>query len=1196
MNRLFFMDKKTNPLLLNLVNETSTDLVTLDHGNLTFAAAMEQMGVESVFDIIRQSKSTFTQRLAEISNTDGDQAYDNAMCYAVQIGRAYREHVISSGKPQTRTQESGIRSLVDVGPSYANLFKENWDDFCKVGAIEAVDSPVAYLNRIYQLATKELESQGEGQHPKIRLDTRRPDLKELVINHQSTYAQIPMLDIVNQVLTTGIEKQLAGTPDESAPVRDLMRAKRHPFLFPYNFPHHQATLGLEKKKYSGLGELNYQISHSLPIRQTPDNEFGKVQNPALEAQRLMSGLSPEQQELLIEPSLFTTFYLDRGEWEVATAQGIKSPTPGINLPWQDGRQMAFLLPAQDGVGAVENGFDLTTPNINAGVTVVAVELTFKKSEAADFTCNVSLHQFHTTEINCAWRNTFGGVYARNFVATYQTAKNPGFTLPTDADYKARFHILCRHTAYIDSSRVLQNNFLKQTYTLSLNPFGYPLTPEEQAFFKNNYNVNVTSSLNNPLIELDVFMDKTGTDAETVQALLSQKNHYPYVSPNCLITNQYAATMAAFPFPTHYGACYVNGVGARESGSRQFNDLNNAMGLMEETQGEDKTWYLTQTSLNRFDRLQRMIRLQRWMNIPFAELDTLVISAMRAEREHNLGLDLNANTLRTLGVYRHLSQRYAIEPEEFAGFLHYICPFATGDRTPLFDKVFNNSELFETPLVLDQTVFDLTASDPATQKTIAQLCAGLQLQPTETSFFRLAKDTRDLANNGTLKRDLWTVSSLYRQARIAQLFGLSVEDCWALIDLLGGEAYRRNVASGILRPCTTQDSEASPANAPDILDILMQLDWAVSWLKETGQSVSALRQQLGVDPDSTDILSTLLNAMEPLRKEMAEAFAFVIDLTHLNLPPTSADTEQPVDWLKDVLGNIVSSHGAVLDQPLHDTRPFEVALKDSLLGNMKKYVFNKDNPDQDAAIKADIQERLGNHLMHGYALQRRLLERLLQSIGSPPLDVFSIAVRWAGYTVSQLLAAITNPIQKPNAVDIVLIALRHASVMQHLGLGPSPLQRFLTTPSLLDANATDVRLSLSSLYLLDRYCRWVREAGKQDKDMLEYLKTANATKPTAPSEDYAQQWAALLAALIQWSAPEVSTATRMLEDGVAKSMVEVDWVRRLQRASEYSGLSADSLLLATGLTGTPAVTVDIHAQSSHEAWRALGEAVMAAQRE
>lgn len=1188
------MDKKKNPLLLNLVNETSTELATPDHDTLNFAAAMEQMGIESVFDIIRQSKSTFTQRLAEISHADGERAYDNAMCYAVQIGRAYREHVISSGK-QTRTPESGIRSLVDAGPSYANLFKENWDDFCKVGAIEAVDSPVAYLNRIYQLATKELESQGEGQHAKIRLDTRRPDLKELVINHQNTYAQIPMLDIANQVLTTGIEKQLAGTPDQNTPVRDLMRAKRHPFLFPYNFAHHQATLGLETKKHSRLGELNYQISHSLPLRQAPDNAFGKVQNPAFEAQRLMSGLSPEQQELLIEPSLFTTFYLDRGEWEVALAQGIKSPTTGTYLPWFASRNIGYLLPIQDNVGAVENNFDLTRLNSNGSVTALGVAMTFRKPGGTHFDCNITLHQANYARVNIGWAYTFQGTHFRNFVATYQDNKNPDTTLPEDLHYKAQFYVICSSEQIIDSSSTPQRDFLKQTYTLSLNHFGYPLTPEEQAFFKNNYDVAVTSSLDNPLVTLAVFMDKTATSSEEVQALLSQRNHYPHVSPNCLITNTYAATKAAFPFPSHYGACYVNGVGARESGTRQFNDLNNSMGLMEETQGEDKTWYLTQTSLNRFDRLQRMIRLQRWMNIPFAELDTLVISAMRAEREHNLGLDLNANTLRTLGVYRHLSQRYAIEPEEFAGFLHYICPFAAGDRTPLFDKVFNSPALFETPLVLDQTEFDLTASDAATQKTIAQLCAGLKLQPTETSFFRLAKDTRDLANNGKLRRDLWTVSSLYRQARIAQMFGLSVEDSRALIHLLGGVPYLKSVASGVLRPCTAPGSEPSPTNDPDILDILMQLDWAVNWLKETGQSVSALRRQLDEDTDDTDRLSTVLKALDPLKKEMTEALAFVIDLTHLNLPPTSADTGQPIEWLKDVLRKIVSSHGAILDQPLDDTRPFEDGLKDRLIESLKDYVFHKDDPTQDAAIKADILQRLGNHLMQGYALQQRLLERLLQSIGSPSLDMFSIAVRWAGYSVAHLLVAMADTGVLQEAVDIVLAAQHHTSVMQQLGLGPKPLQYFLAQPGLLDANAIYTTLTLSTLYLLDRYCRWVREAGKQDEDMLEYLRMAPGIGPIQNTQDHAEQWAAVLAALIHWSAPEVHAATRVLEGGVAKTMAEVDWVRRLQRASEYSGLSADSLLLATRLTGTPATTVDIHVQS-HEEWRALGEAVMAAQRE
>jgi hypothetical protein len=49
--------------------------------------------------------------------------------------------------------------------------------------------------------------------------------------------------------------------------------------------------------------------------------------------------------------------------------------------------------------------------------------------------------------------------------------------------------------------------------------------------------------------------------------------------------------------------------------------------------------------------------------------------------------------------------------------------------------------------------------------------------------------------GALKCDLPTLSSIYRQARVARLFGLSITDCATLADLLGGESVSRCMASG-----------------------------------------------------------------------------------------------------------------------------------------------------------------------------------------------------------------------------------------------------------------------------------------------------------------------------------------------------------------------------------------------------------------
>jgi len=127
------MEPKSNRLLLNLVDDPAAKRTA--RGKVNFIAAMQQLGIASVFDIIGHSKPEFIERLGDICDADGTAAYDNAMCYAVQIGRLFREQQVSSGRYQDLTQRTGVRALTEIGPSYPNLFKENWDEFCKVGAL-----------------------------------------------------------------------------------------------------------------------------------------------------------------------------------------------------------------------------------------------------------------------------------------------------------------------------------------------------------------------------------------------------------------------------------------------------------------------------------------------------------------------------------------------------------------------------------------------------------------------------------------------------------------------------------------------------------------------------------------------------------------------------------------------------------------------------------------------------------------------------------------------------------------------------------------------------------------------------------------------------------------------------------------------------------------------------------------------------
>ncbi|WP_460131354.1 Tc toxin subunit A [Pseudomonas sp. S1_E04] len=772
------MESNNDRLLRNLVD--SPDSVHSEAGKVSFIDAMQELGIESVFDIIRQSKTQFVERLGEICEADGSLAYDNAMCYAGQIASLFREHQVSSGRSQHQSQRSGVRALVDVGPGYPNLFKENWDQFCKVGALAALDSPVAYLNSLFHFATRTLETSGQGTQPKIRLNTRRPDIASLVIDQHSTFTPRPMLELVNDVLKNDIQKYLQGKPDQNKPIYEVLAERRHPFLFPYNFAHHQCQLGLTAKKLE-LGVMNYRASMALPLTQEVFSQFGSVNYSPLESQKLLTGLSPQQQQLLIEPSLFSTFYLSKTE--LSAGKHWRGPGTSHLRP-HSALSSGFVLPLiqltvlnvqpyADKLIVGSSGINLATLMFSAAgqspVSLGAVELGSTTPRSASI-----------------WRFNHAHTASSNVIGP-SIRWRPTVPFPSQPGYRTSFTVTTTAGPVASPTQLATLSFtliLDDTVTW---------TDAQEAFFQKSYGLHSEA-----LIDLKHFMQQTELNAEQVEALLSQRTHAPRLSPNCPSKNpQHLSPNIGAPYPhaNHYGACYVNGHGSDRydsvvpatTASIRKDQFDNSMGLREVKQENRASWYLTKTSANRLDRLQRMIRLQRWFGIPFAELDTLIISAIRSEGEDNLGMDLNTNTLRTLGVYRYLSQRYSVQPEEFAAFLHDLTPYATGDRVSLFDQVFNvdGSALFGAPLVLDQQPFQASGSgmDATSKRTVSQLCAGLGLQPTETSFLHFA--SRTVAYVGTLKRDLATVSSLYRQARIAQLFGLSAREGMALVDLLGG---------------------------------------------------------------------------------------------------------------------------------------------------------------------------------------------------------------------------------------------------------------------------------------------------------------------------------------------------------------------------------------------------------------------------
>lgn len=1091
-----------NPLLKTLIEAYGTEETK---------TALEEffkdtLKLTSVFDITRLTEAQFKHHFnTAIQNENALKGhtpnpgalYDNVKCIAAQISHLYREHQTSDGSAQHQWHPPGIRAVEKQGPTYTNLFRENWDDACKIDSIAAIDSPVAYLRALYlfakQLETSTSQSAGE-RTDRILLERRRPDLASLLIDQQNTFAAQPMLDIVNEILNKNIQAALQNTSDRGKSTYEILAQRRYPFTLPYEIFHHQCLLGLGEKK-PVLGELNYLISTRLPTSQTVDKPYGQVlTSSTLEAQLLLSGLGPKQQALLTQAP-FTT----EGE--------------------------------------------------------------------------------------------------------------------------------------------LTNS----------------------AYWKSIYGVDTPSTLNN----VNTFLEHTGLKAEQLEELLSQGRHTPRRSPSYPTTTPHFAP---------YGARYVNGPFSAGTGMEL--DKN---GTKKEIAGATD---------DRLERLHRMIRLQRWLDIPFADLDTLIVSTLESRVPRNMRMQLDTYTVRCLGVYRHLNRRYSIEAEEFGALLYQLVPYACGDNTPLFDRVFNRVRLFETPLVLDERAFSADDSDPVSHTILQHLSAGLGLPLTQDSLLLIVQNTERYV--GELKCDLHTLSSIYRQARVARLFGLSIADNATLAQLLGGESVSRCLASGktdirtlritahrgaektevvarfhlpepfnpanppLLLPGSTlktntswfaapgasnellirfasatdnlpsitisqistagAETEISLEGAPitlingaldesgrgtpamtslirypshtttsqstlytettvtqdepvNLLDVLMQMDWLTQWINESVYTIPQLGRLLGPSSNDAHRFRDLQQHLDKLHRDVIDNAVTPQELAKLSLLPN-------INWRHALAETLLDDKGLVKNfaPDIEEDVPKKLDAALDRLINPQKMDADVSKNEQ---LKQDSKRKLKDLLLLAHDRQLHLVEKFLQETSQLPMNCTKGVLLWARTSVYQILTTAlhdTHQVELPKTLHPVL---RHAEATVQLSLGNRALRLFLKHPQWLETPSSRLELTLSSLYLLDRFNHCQSTHQHSEESLLNYLETAHSDAPKEVINNF-------LAQLLNWTSAEVTTLTAKLDHQTARTMKDVDWVMRSQTACKATGLSAASLLNAAALNN----------QSPADAWKKVGEAAMA----
>ncbi|WP_054892368.1 neuraminidase-like domain-containing protein, partial [Pseudomonas sp. NBRC 111143] len=346
-----------------------------------------------------------------------------------------------------------------------------------------------------------------------------------------------------------------------------------------------------------------------------------------------------------------------------------------------------------------------------------------------------------------------------------------------------------------------------------------------------------------------------------------------------------------------------------------------------------------------DRLQRILRLQRALGLSAAQTDTLVMAALRAEGQTS-NYQLTDKTLRALGLFRHLQQKYNVSAEQYAALIDALSPYAIGRQASFYDQLFaaghdEDGQPAQHSLKLDDKAFDPASTTGADGLTVKQLALGLRVDDTllrgildrVVKARNLQKPTRSLA----------VVSACYRIVALARLFGTSTLQGLSLIDVLMNQdpVYCQQLAG--------QPSLAGEPGKADIIDVIAGVLQAAEWLQHQG--MDALQLAYLLNPRTPGFHPAWGNAFNPQGSQNADAL-------HLQLK-TALGLESP---------NLVAPllRWAGVDAELLSTRIAAIAAQCTAESTTPKACFTESDLTQWSTLQryADVTKlfKLSAHLL------------------------------------------------------------------------------------------------------------------------------------------------------------------------------------------------------------------------------------------
>lgn len=656
------------------------------------------------------------------------------------------------------------------------------------------------------------------------------------------------------------------------------------------------------------------------------------------------------------------------------------------------------------------------------------------------------------------------------------------------------------------------------------------TEENARYFKENFGVEQYTDLLNST----VFCQQLNLKRGDLESLFSCGEYVPHLSPNIdpeTITG-YAAEQGREVSPAVYGSVFINNsttLPAIKTGSDARPD-DHIISHMDES---------------RCERIERFLRLSRALNLPYNELDTLLISVIRAENNQvDKGLIITGNTLRAIGLFVSLNRKLKCTVSQFAVLYDGITIYSRGKEISDFDRLFNNDDRFNYRFILDDKKME--------ERDINRICSVFGIN--YDTFSYLALLTREVLGLDVLTRSRKVISALYRPVVLADLLKIKPLELLALLKSMNPDAQFDRLFTGVPENRVYKAFEQS-----DITSAISALVRIQNWRTENQLSVAQIFNWITpaiVDDQEDHTERELFRQI----KENTGSTLFSNEAVYL------AGVPKGTDWVAE-LQTLVNEQGILRDtEDGLDWDSYKTYAQKIITSAAEKVLSNVT-----AEERKTIAGTILSVLLEKRTAQWKSVSGLLEGYLGNKTDSITPSLYWSGSNTESFLTNIraqpdNNMLSagKNTVMELLSGLRRYSEIITHFRLEPTMMSQFLSHDNNLWYGLKTEKPTLQLLYRLSVYRQLIDEGKQPAEKLLNYLSLINSLPLDSRSDEirlYRDQALNKLSLFMGWSINELLTVAQYVapDNAIIRTLPQILLVKQIHSVCLKTGLSARSVI-------------------------------------